>query len=86
MALIKNEVAYNGETLNYHRLAEFEVDMATGACMATMHSWPDRWARETNAPPTVKRRFNFLWTTDDMVADAYAAVKQHPNWQGAEDA
>lgn len=86
MALIKHEVAYNGEVIAYHRLTEFEVDMATGACTATMCSWPDRWARETNRPPTVKRRFNFLWTSDDMAADAYAAVKQHPNWRDAEDA
>lgn len=85
MALKKTEIIYNGETVEYHRLSAFEVDMATGACRATMHSWSTPQERDKNDKPKLARHFNFLWVSEDMVADAYMAVKALPYWSDAED-
>lgn len=86
MALLKSELIYNGKTVSYHRVVHLEIDLATGACAAVLHSWPSRQDRERLQPPDLNRRFNFIHTGPDLLADAYAAIKALPYWADAEDA
>lgn len=85
MALQKSEIIYNGKTVTYHRVVHLEVDLATGACAAVLHSWPSRQDREFLRPADLIRRFNFTHAGSDLLADAYAAIKSLPYWADAED-
>lgn len=85
MGLKKTEVIYNGEMVEYHRIASFEVDFSTGACTAFMHSWATKEDRDNNKPPQLSRRFNFEWIGESMADDAYIAIKSIPYWSDAED-
>lgn len=85
VALQKSETIYNNKIVLYHRVVHLEVDMATGACTAVLHSWPSRQDREFLRPPDLNRRFNFVHTGTDLLADAYAAIKSLPYWADAED-
>lgn len=85
MALEKTETIYNGETVSYHRITGFEVDLATGASYATLKSWGSYVERADNQPAKLSRRFIFQWQGEDVHADAYAAIKQLHYWQDATD-
>lgn len=86
MALLKTELLYNGETVRYHRIAEYIIDQATGDTTAVLHSFRDQEHRNAHPAPLVKRSYSVQRAGGDLASEAYAAIKSRPEWAGAQDA
>jgi len=87
MALEKEVVLYNQILTTYHRIGAIRVDYLTKQGTAEVGSFASRIHREI-APdaPHQKERVDFVWNpTNNIVEDAYTAVKSHPTFQGAKD-
>lgn len=84
MAIRKAELIYNGDTVTYHRITELQTDMATGACCATLRSWSSEEDRRAGELHKISRVFNFNWTSESMIEDAYNSILSLPHWADAE--
>lgn len=86
MALLKTELLYNGETVSYHRIAEYTIDQATGDTTAVLCSFRDQEHRNTHQAPLVKRSYGVTRVGGDLASEAYASIKSRPEWAEAKDA
>lgn len=83
MAFEKRELLYNGEEVCFHSVVECLLDMSTGAASCVVGSWRSRDEFVAHATPLIRRVWNFSPVSDDLVADAWGALRASAHWQGA---
>jgi hypothetical protein len=87
MALRKTITIYNGEQTEYHRIIALELDTISEDAKATLASFHSYDVRAVQTlPPQHKEVFPFIHKANgNPYEEAYAAIKQDPRFEGAED-
>lgn len=87
MALLIEKTLYNSDVVRYHRITSFTVDPLAGLATAKLGSFRNREHRELPVPPLNSMDFTFSWSgsSETLTQEAYAYIKELPEWSSAQD-
>lgn len=83
MAVLREQTIVGYGSVVYHRIGEIRVTGRPPIIAFVLESYHSPSSRANPATQPHRRKFEFAMGAGDVVAAAYAALLQHPDWMGA---